>query len=919
MHAIRSVAPPVALLVVLALVTPAEAKNHRPSLSPMGQAAKKRAAAAQATAKAVGDLGLAARAAAPAAAATAAAIPAIVTAKVLGDRPEEEEEVKGCVNEPECPGEDEDAAEKAPGGQAETTIAVSDNGRHVVVGFNDTRGFSLNPISVSGFQYSDDGGKTFVDGTQLPAPPQFSLGGQLFPQVFGDPDVKWLGGCNFVYSSILVTVKQFTVGTTVFPPTLVQTMSLHRSQDCGHTWEGPFEVTAASNPNGLIFSDGSAVDAADKEFIDYDPRSGRLIMTWTNFTHPLVAPGGIQMLSTFTDDVMAPGGPTFADPSLISAVEADGQASIPRFGFKGKEVYVSWRRFPGGNDNVTAFARSEDGGETWEAPVVTSAPFFTMDYVLGNDRVNTSPSMAVDLKGKNHGNIYLVYANNDSGDGADIAFQRSTDGGKTWSTPRLINSRPGDDRAQWFPWVTVDNDTGRVFVFFYDQGVAESGDETQVTYTYSDDAGKHWHAPLALSDRTFHAGWGNDTGQPNLGDYNQAVAMDGKLWASYALASRPPGGFVDGQPTTQLTVPDLVVAVLPGEGHRYNAAPLEFAGYELSESGHNGFLDPGELFTLRVKLRNAVTNPLSAETLEEIVGTLRNLTPGIDVLIDRSAWQRLSPGEVRAGIFPFLLWARPSFVHGTPIELQLDVRSDDHQSTRLLFTVQTGTPLETLLLSENFNGAPAGWTTVHGAGTTTVPWTLVSGSPAALGFCGTRSGAAFHQNANDNPGGSNQSRWERLFSPAFAVPADAEYVTVEFDICTDTEDDPAFNILAYDGFFLRIADLTTGHTLRSVLAEAFADQFTTDGFKHYPKHLPRNSNASYFPNGDMSAWAGDSGGIQHVKMQLPGMAGTTAQLRFEFAQDANTICSDLRPGHACGVLLDNVVVKSFKTASRQPH
>jgi hypothetical protein len=363
------------------------------------------------------------------------------------------------------------------------------------------------------------------------------------------------------------------------------------------------------------------------------------------------------------------------------------------------------------------------------------------------------------------------------------------------------------------------------------------------------------------------------------------------------------------------------VAVLPAEGHRYNAAPLDFAGYALSDSGHNGFLDPGELFTLQVKLRNAVTNPLSAQRLEEIIGTLRTLTPGIDVLIDHSAWQRLSPGEVRAGIASFLLSARASFVHGTPIEFQLDVRSDDHQSTRLLFTVQTGTPAGTTLLAESFDGStglPANWTAAHGAGSNVVPWTVVTGSPSAPGFCGITSGAAFHQNANDRPGSANQGRWERLFSPPFVVPADAEFVTVEFDICTDTEDDPNFNILAYDGFFLRVTDLTSGHTLRSVLAEAFEDQFTTNGFNGYPKHQPRDSNPFNFPNADMSFWAGDSHGLQHVKMRLPGMAGTTAQLRFEFAQDFAGTCSDVRPGHACGVLLDNVVVKSFTTASQQP-
>ena len=62
----------------------------------------------------------------------------------------------------------------------------------------------------------------------------------------------------------------------------------------------------------------------------------------------------------------------------------------------------------------------------------------------------------------------------------------------------------------------------------------------------------------------------------------------------------------------------------------------------------------------------------------------------------------------------------------------------------------------------------------------------------------------------------------------------------------------------------------------------------------------------------MSVWAGDSGGIRHVKMRLPGMAGTTAQLRFEFAPDEIFTCANVRPGHSCGVLVDNVKMTSFK-------
>jgi len=149
------------------------------------------------------------------------------------------------------------------------------------------------------------------------------------------------------------------------------------------------------------------------------------------------------------------------------------------------------------------------------------------------------------------------------------------------------------------------------------------------------------------------------------------------------------------------------------------------------------------------------------------------------------------------------------------------------------------------------------------------------------------------------------------------VPADADYVTVEFDVCTDTEYDPNFNITAYDGVLLRVTDLTAGRTLRSVLAEAFEDEFTTGGIKHYPKHLPRGNNAAYFE--DMSVWAGKSGGRQHVRVRLPGMAGSTAQLRFEFTQDSFATCLDVGGGPVCGVSVDNVVVKSVKETAAPIH
>jgi len=64
------------------------------------------------------------------------------------------------------------------------------------------------------------------------------------------------------------------------------------------------------------------------------------------------------------------------------------------------------------------------------------------------------------------GSVYVVFSDNDKNDGSDVALQYSRDRGATWSKLKFLNSRPGQDRGQWFPYVAVDKNTGRVSVVF---------------------------------------------------------------------------------------------------------------------------------------------------------------------------------------------------------------------------------------------------------------------------------------------------------------------------------------------------------------------------------------------------------------------------------------------------------------------
>lgn len=825
-----------------------------------------------------------------------------------GDLDEEEE--GGDEEEEDLGLEQDDEMEEIAGGQAETSLAIDSTGQHVVVGFNDSRGFSLAQVSVSGFMYSDDGGLTFTDGGQLPintvAPT--NVAGTLYPQVFGDPEIVYMGGSTFVYASIATTP---VTNTTAVPnvTTVAQTMCVHLSTDNGHTWRGPYIIPQATNPHGA-FNNTATVktprDTADKEFLSRDPETGRLLMSWSNFTPTTFAPGGVEISTTFSDNIVFAAAtntaPTWSARKIIGNRNIDGQSSVPRFAGNGSnDAYVVWRATSGFFTVNESFSVSHDNGATWSAPTNLRSTFFKpMDHVLGNDRTNHSPSMDVDQTGgANSGNIYVVYADDNSNDGADIAFQRSTNGGATWSNPVYVNARPGSDRAQWFPWVNVDQSTGRINVFYYDQGIATAGDLTEVSRTYSDDGGLTWAPPAPITDRPYHAGYGNDTGQPNIGDYNQSVSRLGDFMAVYA--SNPQSiDFQNGQPSGGMNFPDVAfkrTATLP--------VALRLGTVNTLDSSGDGNIDPGETLSIQVPLKSYAN---SAPLYTGVSATLSTTTPGVTVQQASSSYPDVPTLGSSTNTFNYVVKLASGFVPGTSIEFKLDVTTASG-NTSLLFTQKTGQALSTVLYSTDFNTDTGGFQVAHGGGTNTVNWGLSSTAFSTGVFSTNPTRALFHQNEND---AANPTRWERAIGPVITVPANATYTQVDFDVAYNTEDEPGYNVYAYDGFFLRITDNTGGSfLLRSVLAEAFAQDFTTGGVPGYPKHFPRNTSTAYFE--DMSAWAGFSNGWKHVSMKLPGTAGTKIQLRFEYAQDSGGTGHDTNPGYpTSGVAVDNIVVKSVQ-------
>jgi hypothetical protein len=118
------------------------------------------------------------------------------------------------------------------------------------------------------------------------------------------------------------------------------------------------------------------------------------------------------------------------------------------------------------------FDKSSDQGNTWLTNDVNTAGTH-IDWIYSIPGVGlgvTFPFIACDRSGgPNNGNIYISWADKRNGaNNADVFIVRSTDGGLTWSSPIRVNDDP-PGRHQFFPALTVDQATGKVWLVFFDR------------------------------------------------------------------------------------------------------------------------------------------------------------------------------------------------------------------------------------------------------------------------------------------------------------------------------------------------------------------------------------------------------------------------------------------------------------------
>ncbi len=307
----------------------------------------------------------------------------------------------------------------------------------VVVGSNTNYGAPLAGAYPDGFFRSDNTGLSF-DAESAPIVPPFTTQ--------ADPTVA-IDGNGTVFFSFLGETSNYCGGGT-------SAVTITHSIDAGRSFRGT-----------RIVDSNSADDKPNLAVRSFPHRRSAVFLTWSRF-HDAADTSDVWFARSLD------GGVTFRR-SLLASSRGNNIATVPVVAPDGR-VYVFWDQFPdrpdskGGPARILFRSSTDDGGH-FAATRVAAYPFTQLPLVESPDALRNLdvPAVVADPRGV----LYLSWPAVTRGrvDGRpsdDILLSRSTDGGRRWSRPLVVNDAVVGDR--FMPAMTKLSD-GNVGIVFYDR------------------------------------------------------------------------------------------------------------------------------------------------------------------------------------------------------------------------------------------------------------------------------------------------------------------------------------------------------------------------------------------------------------------------------------------------------------------
>jgi hypothetical protein len=306
------------------------------------------------------------------------------------------------------------------------------------------------------------------------------------------------------------------------------------SSDGGRTWQPHIPVILH---RGTMTAD-SAFE--DKYYITADncPRSpyfGRLYIPWKRV---IARDSSTQIVLSYSTD----GGLTWSAPVPVSerlpysSEDTTYGQSFP-LAATGPDgtVYVVWNHGP---QKAIGFARSTDGGRSFEAPrliqryrplgTAKRIPEGVRHTLKGGVRAETYPVLVCDTtSGPRQGWLYLCWAADSV---PNVYFSRSTDGGLTWSTPIIVHSDTAGD--QFWPWMALDPTTGDLAIMYLDSRDDPANLLVTTSVSYSSNGGSTW-VDRRVGDTTWDIRQNPFRENAFAGDYSGCAFFDGWVYPSW--------------------------------------------------------------------------------------------------------------------------------------------------------------------------------------------------------------------------------------------------------------------------------------------------------------------------------------------------------------------------------------------------
>ena len=391
-------------------------------------------------------------------------------------------------------------AQSAP--RSESDIRVNYWNPSLIIG-------ASNNISSSGQQaqwYSTDGGTTWG---------QTSLALQTGDAFMSDPTVDWTSDGTAWSTTIGIN----SAGTVLH-------MRAYKSTNNGATWtfDNTFSGSQTNTDKQMMWVDHS----------NTSPYKDNIYAIYHNGNPVYIA--------------RRTGGAWGASPTQVSGSETTGTGigADVKSNAAGT-VYAMW---PDTGSQKIYMVKSTNGGSSWSAPTTVASTYASFQFAIPADasRQVLVASIVGTYSGGGKNNVYALW-NDLSGDSGctsgggpgtsassscktRIFFSRSTDGGATWSAKVKLNNQSGLN-DQFFPWMVVDETTGKIAVSYYDTVGDSTRTSVNVYYQSSSDDGVTWTTPLKVTTATTNETTsGADSGN-QFGDYTTISGINGAFFPSW--------------------------------------------------------------------------------------------------------------------------------------------------------------------------------------------------------------------------------------------------------------------------------------------------------------------------------------------------------------------------------------------------